>query len=141
MKVALVGFAPNTLDYVKVTDADEIWSIVWAYNYKQLPRIDRLFEMHPIWFTGASKKREYLKPREHYLWLQTNKRIPVYMQEARPEIPRSIAYPLDQVSDALLSGWMRSGERGRAGRDLARLSAPSRGRVSVDAIASNSSPE
>ena len=110
MKVALVGFAPNTLEHVRNTDADEIWSIVWAYKYKQFSRIDRLFEMHPLWMQAQSKKPEYVKPREHWAWLKANTRIPVYMMEKRAELPMSRRYPIEQV-EALMSGWTRSGEQ------------------------------
>lgn len=110
--VALVGFAPNTIGHVKSTQAGEIWSIVWGYKYEVLPRIDRLFEMHPIWQAAASTKREYVKPREHWEWLKRNRNIPVYMLEKRPEVPQAIEYPIDEVSE-LLSGWTRSGEQMR----------------------------
>ncbi len=106
--VALVGFAPNTLDQVKRTRADEIWGIVWAYKYPEFPRIDRLFEMHPIWVQAQTKKREYVKPREHWEWLKANQNIPVYMQEQRPEVPLSVRYPIEEA-EALLDGWTRSG--------------------------------
>lgn len=106
--VALVGFAPNTLDQVKRTRADEIWGIVWAYKYPEFPRIDRLFEMHPIWVQAQTKKREYVKPREHWEWLKANRNIPVYMQEQRPEVPLSVRYPIEEATE-LLDGWTRSG--------------------------------
>lgn len=107
--VALVGFAPNTLEQVRHTQADEIWSLVWAYKYDQFPRIDRLFEMHPIWVQAQSKKAEYVKPREHWAWLKVNSRIPVYMLEERAEVPASVRYPIEDVT-AQLAGWTRSGE-------------------------------
>lgn len=111
-RVAVVGFAPNTLDQVRRSPADEIWSLVWAYKYDQFPRIDRLFEMHPIWQQAGSDKPEYVKPRTHWAWLKTNNRLPVYMLEQRPEVPRSRRYPIEQV-EAMLAGWTRSGETGR----------------------------
>jgi len=107
--VALVGFAPNTIRLASTTRADEVWALVWAYKYEQLTRIDRLFEMHPVWMQAKSKKPEYVKPREHWAWLQANTGIPVYMQEARPEIPAALRYPIEDVT-RLLAGWTRSGE-------------------------------
>lgn len=104
--VALVGFAPNTLGKVGASQADEIWSVVWAYNYTQIPRIDRLFEMHPIHVAGASTKPEYVKVRSHLAWLRANDRIPVYMTERYADIPMSVRYPIEQAA-ALTANWKR----------------------------------
>lgn len=70
----------------------------WIYNYDFLPRIDRLFEMHPIWIQAQSKKPEYEKPRKHWRWLQEQHPYPIYMLEYRPEVPACVPYPLDKVS-------------------------------------------
>jgi len=110
--VALVGFAPNTIRQARTTQATEIWSLVWAYKYPELPRIDRLFEMHPVWDIAKSTKSEYVKPREHWAWLRANQQIPVYMTEQRPEVPRCVRYPIEEVTD-MLGGWTRSGEKMR----------------------------
>ena len=109
--VALVGFAPNTIQQARTTQATEIWSLVWAYKYPELPRIDRLFEMHPVWDIAQSLKREYVKPREHWAWLRANKQFPVYLLEHRPEVPRGVRYPIEDVTNELLGGWTRSGEQ------------------------------
>lgn len=94
--VALYGFASATREGIWESKADEIWSIVWAYKYN-LPRIDRLLEIHPTWMQAASKKREFEKVRDHWAWLKANTEIPVYMIEKRPEVPRSICYPIEDV--------------------------------------------
>jgi len=108
--VALVGFAPNTLEHVRLSSADEIWSIVWAYKYHQFSRLNRLFEMHPIWMQAESRKKEYVKPREHWAWLKVNKQFPVYMLEDRQEVPACVRYPIEDVTRDLLGGWTRSGK-------------------------------
>jgi len=100
--VALYGFAPATREGVWDSKADEVWSIVWAYKY-DLPRLDRIVEIHPVWMQAASKKPEYEKPRKHWEWLKNNKDIPVYMIAQHPEVPMSIQYPLKEVMDMLPS--------------------------------------
>lgn len=95
--VALFGFAEPTRGGIATSQADAMWSVVWAYKYKEIPRIDRLFEMHPIWLQAASEKEEYQKVRDHYQWLKENQTIPIYMMENRYEIPRCVRYPIEQV--------------------------------------------
>ena len=94
--VALYGFASAIREGIWQSQADEIWSITWAYKYN-VPRIDRLFEVHPIWMQAKSEKMEYVKPRDHWAWLKANTTIPVYMLEQRPEVPLCIRYPIEDV--------------------------------------------
>lgn len=96
--VALYGFASATREGVWQSQADEIWSVVWAYNYN-IPRLDRLFEMHPVWLQAKSQKPEFQKARDHWAWLQANTSIPVYMLELRPEVPQAVRYPIEGVSE------------------------------------------
>jgi hypothetical protein len=98
--VALYGFAPATREGVWQSKADEVWSIVWAYKY-DMPRLDRIVEIHPIWMQARSQKPEYVKAREHWQWLKTNTSIPVYMSEEREEVPMCIPYPLCGVQRML----------------------------------------
>lgn len=102
--VAFVGFAPNTLDLLGASQADEIWTMVWGYRYPQIHRIDRLFEMHPIDMQAQSVKREYAKPRAHYKWLKANKNIPVYMLKDDPNVPLCRRYPIEDAM-ALTAHW------------------------------------
>lgn len=98
--VALYGFAPSNREGIWTSKADEIWSIAWAYKYN-IPRIDRLVEIHPVWMQAKSKKPEYSKVREHWKWLKNNKDIPVYMIAEHPDVPKSVQYPLKEVMDLL----------------------------------------
>jgi len=95
--VAFYGFASVSREGIWDANVDEIWSVIWAYKYN-VPRLDRLFEMHPIWMQAASKKTEYQKPRDHWEWLKMNDDIPVYMLVDHPEVPMCIRYPVEQVS-------------------------------------------
>jgi len=107
--VALVGFAETTRDGVIQSTADEIWTINWAYNYDFIPRIDRLFEMHPIWVYIRTHKPEYIKPREHWKWLHKPRPYPVYMLREFPDIPNCRAYPLKEVTDFLFGNRLTKG--------------------------------
>jgi len=109
--VAICGFASTTRDGVRRSTADEIWSLNWVYNYDFLPRIDRLFEMHPIWLQAQNAKPDYEKPREHWIWLQEQHPFPIYMLEHRPEVPACVVYPLDRVSRELFDGRLIKGKK------------------------------
>lgn len=94
--VALYGFAPETRDLIHNVSGDtEIWSVNWAYRY-DIPRIDRLFDVHLPEILRAEKIREY---REHWEWLQEPHDFPIYMIERMPEVPASVAYPVDELSN------------------------------------------
>jgi len=110
--VALCGFAPNTLPLVRDSKAQELWSLVWGYKYTELPRIDRLYELHPVWVYAESNRPVYAKLIEHDTWLRTNELIPVYGLERRSEWPMSNRYPIERVEE-LLGSWEHSGARGR----------------------------
>ena len=94
--VALYGFATATRGGVWQSKADQVWSVIWAYNY-HTPRLDRILEMHPVWLQAQSQKPEYEKVRQHWEWLKSNTTIPIYMLSRRPEVPMSVNYPLAEV--------------------------------------------
>lgn len=98
--VAMVGFAKQHRELVRDSQAAEIWSMNWAYEYDFLPRIDRLFELHEAWmYAGAFEKHE--KRARHWAWLTQNTAIPVWMTEQRPEVPMCKPYPLDAIQQAI----------------------------------------
>ena len=107
--VALVGLAETTRGAVAQSKADEIWTLNWAYLYDFLPRIDRLFELHPIWVYQRSKKPEYIKPRRHWRWLHKPRDYPVYMLRSFPKIPNCIEYPLQEVTNFLFGNKLLKG--------------------------------
>lgn len=107
--VALVGFAETTRGAVVNSKADEIWTLNWGYNYKFIPRIDRLFEMHPIWAFQKSPKPEYIKPRLHWKWLHKPRAYPVYMLREFPDIPLCKAFPVQEVTEDLFGNKLMKG--------------------------------
>jgi len=97
--VALLGGADTTRGAVKDSTADEIWTANWSYLYDYVPRIDRLFEMHPIWVYGDTDKDEWIKPARHWKWLQAGEKgYPIYMLMDRPEVPSCVRYPIEDIT-------------------------------------------
>lgn len=91
--VALVGFGPSRKGIYELPDMP-IWSLSDAPNY-DLPRIDRVFEMHPI--------KDLVLEGERWTRLQTLLPYPVYMLDEHEEVPSSEKYPLDQVVEECFS--------------------------------------
>jgi hypothetical protein len=89
-KVAIVGFASNTLHLVPWIDPEfEIWSMNQGHMHC-LRRTDRHFEMHLPEFTADVRDPDYLQ------WLAQCP-IPVYMIETRDEIPNSVRFPIEEI--------------------------------------------
>ena len=107
--VALVGYAEETRDAVRKSQADEIWSINWAYKYDFIPRIDRLFEMHPVWVYGASPKPEHVKMKDHWEWLRKPHPYPVYMLTQLPQVPACVRYPIEEVTNFIFDNKLIKG--------------------------------
>lgn len=107
--VALVGFNPRTIYLAKDIPADvEVWSLNWAWMYKKrVPRIDRLFEIHPS---------QYLKSKDdaskkHFDWLLNRKHaFPVYLIEKDERIDNSVVYPFEEIC-AELAGNITRGDK------------------------------
>ncbi len=87
-KVAIVGFASNTLHLVPWQDpAYEIWGLNQGHvNFQR--RADRWFEMHLPEYTEDVRDPEYLK-------FLTECPVPVYMIEAYEQYPSSVRYPIE----------------------------------------------
>ena len=89
-KVAIVGFASNTLHLVPWFDPTfEIWSMNQGHMHC-LRRTDRHYEMHMPEATADVRDPDYVA------WLSAIP-IPVYMIEARDEIPNSVRFPIEEV--------------------------------------------
>ena len=90
---------------VNDSKADEIWSLSWMYDKKTfpgvLPRMDRMFELHPMWMFNTSKNERMLK---HWDWLQEEHDFPIYLQELDPLIPSGVLYPFDEINEDIFGG-------------------------------------
>jgi hypothetical protein len=89
-KVAIVGFASNTLHLVPWNDPSfEIWGMNQGYLHMHR-KADRWFEMHSVEATADVRDPNYLE------WLNQID-IPVYMIERRVEVPYSVRYPIERA--------------------------------------------
>ena len=90
--VALYGFSAANRDEIWKSEADEIWTVNWAWRY-DIPRIDRLFDMHPRWHLEAPGDQM----EDHWEWLQEPHDFPIYMMEHFDEVPSCKIYPIEDV--------------------------------------------
>ena len=89
MQVAIVGLAPSTHDQAPFEDPDwETWGLV--QDNESYPYLDRAFEIHPLSFIREVKPLIERRMREEI-------DVPLYTQEAYPEIPNATAYPIEDV--------------------------------------------
>lgn len=89
-KVAIIGFATNTLHLVPWQDpAFELWGLNQGYvNFHRRP--ERWFEMHTPEYTADVRDPEYLP------WL-TQCPVPLYMIQRYDEYPSSVRYPIEEA--------------------------------------------
>ena len=89
-KVAIVGFASNTLHLVPWQDPTyEIWGLNQGYLHCQR-RTDRWFEMHLLESMPDIRDPNYLA------FLRTIQ-IPVYMTQVYDQFPMSVRYPIEDA--------------------------------------------
>lgn len=94
-KVALVGFCQGSRDLAPYLDGTfEIWGLNKGYIFQ--PCASRWFEMHG----PGIYKWPIRRPHRHMDFLKAFPG-PVYMHEADPEIPNSVAFPLADVAKSL----------------------------------------
>lgn len=109
--LALLGGAEITRGAIAQSKADEMWTMNWFYLYDWVPRIDRLFEMHPIWMYGQTGKPEHKKIADHWKWLlQTEKPFPVYMLARLNQVPQCVPYPLKEVTRRIFDNKLFRGD-------------------------------
>lgn len=105
--VALVGFGPLTYYHVKETDTDEFWTLNHAIFVTDIPRIDRLFEIHRrSWYLRGEQEKSDMYDK----WLRELHDFPIYMQEdqlAQDLVPSGVKYPFEEVCEELLPGLIR----------------------------------
>ncbi len=89
-RIALIGYAPN----VRLTPWSDPNIEIWGLNDQPwtMPRIDVLFEIHTPYVIKAEGHWDRMKALT----------IPVFMQDHYDEIPTSIKYPMDVVTQSFL---------------------------------------
>lgn len=108
--LAIVGSHPKTrqdFDFER-TDCD-IWVFNEALSTTWATRADAVFQMHDpaIWRNPLNRNDP-----KHYEWLKANDKTDVYMQERYDEVPKSLAYPLDDALKLLeRAHFYKNGER------------------------------
>ena len=96
-KVAIVGFAPSSMNDVRVCFDDPDFEI-WPLNqfYMAMPGIGqhatRWFQLH-----NRSSYDQAIRDHKHSEWLAKVREFPIYMQRKEPDIPMSIRYPVAEV--------------------------------------------
>jgi hypothetical protein len=88
-KVAILGTVPHKLMAPFNNDEFEIWAIAHACLGDPLPRVTRIFEIH--------KWDEVVKWGSPQAWAKHND-VPVYLIEAREDVPQSVAFPFDRIA-------------------------------------------
>lgn len=90
-RVCIAGFCESSRDRVPYDDDRyEIWGLNRGYMF--MKRAERWWDVHSPTIRGWQHRR----PGNHADWLKSFKG-PIYMHEVDPEIPNSVAYPLDEV--------------------------------------------
>ena len=93
-KVAIIGKCSNTRSDAPLDNPEwEIWGLAWD----PLPVCHRYFELHENWTNFLGNPED---AAAHKRWMMGQK-VPVYMLKKEPEIPPSIAYPMDEVADLI----------------------------------------
>lgn len=96
-KVALVGGGPSRR---RAPFDDSSWEI-WAFSSRlwRYPRVDRWFELHAMTDLRQqlSWRRRGRRTFAGYMRYLRRLDCPVYMQNEHPDIPMSVAFPLDTV--------------------------------------------
>lgn len=99
-KVALVGFASSYKDAPYSDESWEIWGLNEAWKY--FPRWDRWFEMHKREVFAKEGDRDQAA---HVAWLQNQDgQRPIYMLQPFDDIPGSVAFPIDALTDRFFPG-------------------------------------
>ena len=98
-KVAIVGFAPSSMTDVRQLFGDPDFEI-WAINqlYIAFPAITenatRWFQIH-----HRHSYDQAARDHKHHDWLAEQNRFPIYMQVKESDIPMSIEFPKDEITD------------------------------------------
>ena len=99
--VCIVGLAPTTRDQALDEPAgEEMWCLNQGHatlSAEMLNRMTRWFQVHPYEEMAARQRPEF----GHLEWLRDNKTLPVYMEEAHPDVPMSVRYPYEAVCSDL----------------------------------------
>ena len=100
-ELAIVGAHDRTRDNAPWDNHDiDIWVFnEWA-NAEWCKRWDAVIQIHkPEVYQDMSNRKD----PAHWIWLQQEHGKPIYMQDVDPDVPDSVAYPLDWINKEFLS--------------------------------------
>jgi hypothetical protein len=95
LRVAVIGMG-KTQDQTPWNDPWEFWGLPWHPGFAC--RMTRLFEMHDLNHWDQKVHKVY---SQEYLQGLRGLAVPLYMQEAYPEVPNATAYPFESVVEAV----------------------------------------
>lgn len=101
-KVAVVGFAPTSMEEVKPLFDDPTCEI-WGLNqlYVAFPKIaqyaTRWVQIHPRHSYDINLGRD----KSHHQWLVEQRRFPIYMMDRDPSVPMSVRWPKEKIMQLL----------------------------------------
>lgn len=91
-KVAIIGKCSNSRSDAPISDKSwEIWTLGWDPT----PVCHRTFEMHENWRNFLGNPED---SAAHLAWL-TGQKVPVYMLRREPDVPMSVAFPMEEIAD------------------------------------------
>ena len=93
-KIAIVGYTPSRVQAPYDDPEWEIWGLNTLYEFDDVPRYDRWFEIHSYGWS-PSRDKKIKKVREAFKSGNT----PLYMQEVDPDIPNSRRYPVEKARE------------------------------------------
>ena len=104
--VAIVGFASTTRHLAPWEDYDvEIWGMNEAYKFGFMKRWERWFQLHP--HSNFSRLDNHNDP-DHYEWLKKEHDFPIYMQEKYKDVPNSVRFPIEKLTELTQCKYFRS---------------------------------
>ena len=108
-KVAIVGFAPSSMEDVRTMFDDpdlEIWSLNQLYMaFPDIaPKTTRWFQIHHRTSYDQTVGRDH----SHHEWLTKQKDFPIYMQEENKDVPCSVRFPKEMMMNVFGNYWTNS---------------------------------
>lgn len=105
-RCAILGTAPSWRLCPWADTTLEVWGLNDGYLLG-VPRIDRHYDIHPVYQMAFRQPGEkapqgsvptgaYLRPHDHLEWLRSRP-FPVYLDQARPDMPTSRTFPKDEI--------------------------------------------
>lgn len=108
-KIAIVGLEERTRHLAPFDDPDfDILVFNETPTDDWCKRWDMLLEIHvPSVYKNLNNPRH----KDHWAWLKQSHGKPIYMQKVDPEVPDSVAYPVQEILDEYMSTLTYEGRR------------------------------